>query len=131
MGTRADYYIGKGESAEWLGSTALDGYPDGKPVGIVAAKTEEEFRSAVAALSGESDWSGPSDGWPWPWDDSCTTDFAYGWSDGAVWVARFGRPWAGGDDYDDNAPEMPFPDMSKRKNVQLGNKRSGMLLIRM
>ena len=29
MGTRADFYIGKGTDAEWLGSIAWNGYPDG------------------------------------------------------------------------------------------------------
>lgn len=29
MGTRADFYVGKGPNAEWLGSTAMDGYPEG------------------------------------------------------------------------------------------------------
>jgi hypothetical protein len=29
MGTRADFYVGRGETAEYLGSIAWDGYPDG------------------------------------------------------------------------------------------------------
>jgi hypothetical protein len=29
MGTRADFYIGRGTEAEWLGSVAWDGYPGG------------------------------------------------------------------------------------------------------
>ena len=29
MGTRADFYVGRGESAEWLGSVAWDGNPRG------------------------------------------------------------------------------------------------------
>lgn len=31
MGTRADFYVGRGTEAEWIGSIALDGYPDGIP----------------------------------------------------------------------------------------------------
>jgi len=29
MGTRADFYVGIGPEAEWVGSIAYDGYPDG------------------------------------------------------------------------------------------------------
>jgi hypothetical protein len=29
MGTRADFYVGRGPDAEWLGSVAMDGYPSG------------------------------------------------------------------------------------------------------
>jgi hypothetical protein len=29
MGTRADFYVGRGKDAEWLGSVAFDGYPSG------------------------------------------------------------------------------------------------------
>jgi hypothetical protein len=29
MGTRADFYVGRGETAEWLGSIAWDGNPGG------------------------------------------------------------------------------------------------------
>ena len=56
MGTRADFYMGTGTGAEWLGSVALDGYQDG-PSGIPqryprlpAAKTEAEWRAAVDDL---------------------------------------------------------------------------------
>lgn len=28
MGTRADFYVGTGANAEWLGSIAYDGHPD-------------------------------------------------------------------------------------------------------
>lgn len=29
MGTIADFYVGRGPKAEWIGSIAWDGYPDG------------------------------------------------------------------------------------------------------
>ena len=31
MGTRADFYVGRGDAAEWIGSIAYDGYPFYKP----------------------------------------------------------------------------------------------------
>jgi hypothetical protein len=38
MGTRADFYVGRGPNAEWIGSIAFDGYPDG-----ITMKTEEKL----------------------------------------------------------------------------------------
>lgn len=29
MSTRADFYVGRGAEAEWIGSISWDGYPDG------------------------------------------------------------------------------------------------------
>jgi hypothetical protein len=102
MGTRADFYIGTDENAEWLGSTGWYGHPDGLGLtlptrrvvvgnystnetadfpegkGILDATTEEEFRTRVAQyFENREDVSRPEDGWPWPWDTSATTDYAY------------------------------------------------------
>ena len=95
MGTRADFYVGRGVEAEWLGSTAWDGYPSG--VEVVIAKggnevlypTQNHWRTAVGDhLVSRNDGTLPKDGWPWPWDDSRTTDFAYAWDDGVIYVSR-------------------------------------------
>ncbi len=95
MGTRADYYVGTGPTAEWLGSTTWDGYPDGTPAPIFEATTEAQFRGAVTNIIADADAGGtkPEEGWPWPWDDSRTTDYAYAWRDGGVLVSVFGRAW--------------------------------------
>lgn len=137
MGTRADFYIGRGENAEWLGSIAWDGYPDGEwPASVSKARTEQEFRDAVAAmLSARDDATMPDQGWPWPWDTSHTTDWAYAW-DGAVFGSCFGRCWLTADELLSDPDDRPqpdekqcvFPDMSKRKNVTLG-KRSGLIVL--
>lgn len=51
MGTRADFYIGRGPDAEWLGSVAWDGYEwDAEDSDLMTAKTADEFRAAVAAI---------------------------------------------------------------------------------
>jgi hypothetical protein len=66
MGTRADFYIGRGKDAEWLGSVAWDGYPHGfdRP-GLMDATTEADYRAAVAAeLDSREDATKPTDGWP-------------------------------------------------------------------
>lgn len=93
MGTRADFYMGRGADAEWLGSIAWDGYPEGIPDEIFAAETAESWREEVTKfLADRKDRSLPSDGWPWPWNDSTTTDYAYAWDDG-VKICGFGHAW--------------------------------------
>jgi len=49
MGTRADFYVGRGETAEWVGSVAWDGYPNepwgiGRTTDLFTATTEADFR---------------------------------------------------------------------------------------
>lgn len=117
MGTRADFYVGKGPDAEWLGSVGWDGYEwaEDEKNPIRKAKTEEEYRAAVATmLSGRDDSTTPDRGWPWPWDTSETTDYAYYFHEGAVKWENFGGEW---------------PNMSKKKNVALGGNRSGLIII--
>ena len=114
MGTRADFYIGTGETAEWIGSVAWDGYEwdEDKDCPLMTAKTEEEYRAAVAEIAKErDDWTAPEQGWPWPWKDSGTTDYAYYFENGAVSAK----------DRDD------WPNMESRQNVTFG-KRSGLIL---
>jgi hypothetical protein len=145
MGTRADFYIGRGKKAEWLGSIAWDGYSI--PKKLRQAATEAEFRERLAKFAKKrDDWTAPEDGWPWPWYDSHLTDEVWAFDDGKVWNAN-GSParW-----FDANAekpdfsetededaafeawhttlPAAVFPDMSKKKNVAYG-KRSGLLII--
>ena len=130
MGTRADFYVGTGESAEWLGSLAFDGYridemkkehaartPDNAACwAIKTAKTEAEYRDSVAALLKiNDDATLPEHGWPWPWEDSTTTDYAYAFTEGAC--KPF--PWGKGADW---------PNMRERQNVTFG-KRSGLIVV--
>lgn len=135
MGTRADFYVGKGKDAEWLGSIAWDGYPYGEAaLKVGVAVTEEEFRSLVASLLAERhDGTVPEDGWPWPWNDSQTTDYAYAFADGVVTYSCFGGAWRALSDHDDGEDDGDrkvaiFPDMTERKNVTWG-KRSGVIVI--
>jgi hypothetical protein len=94
MGTKADFYIGRGESAEWIGSIGCDGYPDGIDAKVLGCQSEEEFRHAIADfLKGRDDETLPEDGWPWCWPDSRMTDFAYAFDAGSVRASCFGRSW--------------------------------------
>lgn len=136
MGTRADFYIGRGESAEWLGSIAMDGYPSGNPqeFGIPSATTEAEYRASLKRLADDCEhWTSPEHGWPWPWKDSRTTDYAYAFDGDAVWASCFGGKWylaadPAIDDDESTAKVAVFPNMESRQRVALG-KRSGLIVL--
>lgn len=149
MGTRADFYIGINKNAEWLGSIAWDGYPDGIDDEVLAATTESEFREALAEfVQGRDDWTAPDQGWPWPWNDSCTTDYAYALHEGKVYRSCFGCDWqtneqaaefaqlynaweenGDGPEPVENGIPVDFPDMSGIKNVSIGGPRDGLIVI--
>jgi len=136
MGTRADFYIGRGDDMEWIGSIAWDGYPDDRDVNAVNKEaTEESFREGVSNLIKSSGGIQPHEGWPWPWDDSGTTDYAYAFDAGIVYASHFGGPWfvAAREDWMDDVqahlpssfpsessadgPKLPFPNMRGDKDV--------------
>lgn len=123
MGTRADFYIGSGSKAEWLGSVGWDGYEweEDSDCALMKATTADEFRAAVGGIATErEDFTAPKRGWPWPWPDSSTTDRAYMLIDGSVWVYHFGKR---------GAALADFPDMRARQNVTLG-AGSGLIVLR-
>lgn len=118
MGTRADFYIGTGDKAEWLGSVGWDGYEwdADKTCPLMTARTEDEYRAAVKVISEKrKDWTSPEQGWPWPWHNSDTTDVAYAFEDGNVRAY-----W--------DSPERGWPDMSSKKTVTFGH-RSGLIVV--
>lgn len=136
MGTRADFYVGRGKDAEWLGSIAWDGYWTGIDATITQATSETKFRAAVEAfISGREDGTKPSEGWPWPWADSGTTDCAYAFDCGKVWQ-EFNRHWIDGSTdipkgmecAPENSMPVDWPDMKGRKNIQWGAK-SGLIIV--
>jgi hypothetical protein len=139
MGTRADFYVGRGTTAEWLGSIAWDGYVEGITTRLLRATTERKYRNAVAAFfAGREDVTLPAMGWPWPWDDSRTTDYAYAFDGGHVWGSCFGHEWFDArkpepepDEDEDGSADRPqvavFPTMDKR-TWTLG-PRSGVVVV--
>lgn len=137
MGTRADFYIAKSDSPDgldWQGSIAWDGYPDGIADAVLHAKTADEFSAALTTFFADrDDVTIPADGWPWPWDDSATTDFGYVLIEGrGVFYCPFG-----GDVYaaasSGRTPvadvAISYPDMSDRRNVAQGSNRSGVIVV--
>lgn len=144
MGTRADFYIKKETEQDliWIASIAWDGYPDGidEPE-VLKAQTEEEYLKLLTEfLSKRDDVTLPAQGWPWPWETSKTTDWAYCFHEGKVLGNCFGGGWhdplaESGDDEDDQdyeAPilwEYPYPNMKDIMNVRY-DKGSGLIVFR-
>ena len=156
MGTRADFYIKEENSKEieWCGSIAWDGY---EIDGVEKAKTEKEFRSKLKEfLDNRDDSTYPTDGWPWPWKNSKLTDETWifikdKFGKGEVWrcYEKEGKfddnttplicvPWNKQPEYDEGkdkykqteySRKILVPDMSKISNVQLGGKKSGIILM--
>lgn len=152
MGTRADFYVGRGSKAEWLGSIGWDGYS--VPETVADAVAEAPYRVAVAKfLATRKDARLPAQGWPWPWKNSMLTDFAYAFDDGAVfrteyppdeearnvecvWVRRTDGDWEAtkppyvkcGNGHTCDRNVLDFPDMSAIKNVTLGPE-SGLIVL--
>jgi hypothetical protein len=138
VGTRADFYVGRGKHAEWLGSIAYDGYPEHPLlVELAQAIDESDFRRRVdERLRARDDGTSPDLGWPWPWEDSRTTDYAYSFHEGAVRISNYGRGWETFgeraarhvDERELDDPKLEFRDMRDRQNVTLG-PRSGVLVL--
>ena len=138
MGTRADFYVGEGKDAEWLGSIAWDGYPSNDVLhNIFRSQSEEQYRSEVSKmLSGRKDDATlPEMGWPWPWEDSRTTDYSYSFQNNRVMASGFGYAWFdpfdGGAEDKENYKEgdkLIFPNMKDRMNATLG-PRSGLIIL--
>lgn len=145
MGTRADFYIRKDKDMEWLGSIGWDGYPGGIDKTVVYAATEEGFRRCVDHFfSQRKDVTLPDRGWPWPWEDSRTTDYAYIFEKDRVMASCFGYPLfdpveALRKEEDDSEAESEegedevkmegyFPNMKDRQNIRYDNG-SGALFI--
>ena len=139
MGTRVDFYAGRGEQAEWLGS-----YPfDGNPQGVFDAKdfttpwTDENWRAWVEnflAKNGDRSTT-PDMGWPRPWETSATTDYAYAHEDGVIYGSSFGRAWFAvnplAEEWGEPGEQNPiFPDMTAHKAVTYG-PRSGLIVLGM
>lgn len=143
METRADFYVGRGPEADWIGSIAWDGYPEGIDDAILKAKDEATYLSALESFAKRDDFTKPEEGWPWPWTNSATTDYAYALDDGQVYVSCFGSAWRPADKPlpDEDDPEAyeqwekedraTFPEHSnamKEHSAKAGSNKSGIMI---
>ena len=130
MGTRADFYVGRGINAEWVGSIALDGNPDGIQKEILEAQTEDEYRRYIKIfLEKREDGTLPANGWPWPWEDSGATDYAYAYELGKVYATGWGTKWflpLKEEEPESDVEEVVFPNMKDKQKVTMG-ERSGLI----
>jgi hypothetical protein len=147
MGTRADFYRETDEGLGWLASIGWGGYPETIKIVtnqdynyITDCKTEQAyFHFLKEFLANRDDVTFPDMGWPWPWDNSHLTDFAYVFSrdKGEVLISCFGRGWYTYKEWDESeknsegGSEEPivenFPDMRSIQNVAWDN-RSGLMI---
>ncbi len=138
MGTRADFYIGKGKDAEWIGSIAWDGCRDGIDKQILNCESSAAFRHAVESFfANRDDVTLPEQGWPWPWNTSSTSDCSYWFFNDQVWdefqdhYAPCSQPEATDENWDvfaDDLDSIDYPDMSAIQNVTFG-RGSGLIVI--
>ena len=138
MGTRADFWIGYGPEASWLGSVAWDGDQWLQPE-LAALKSEAAFRQFVQdILAGDDSATRPEQGWPWPWEDSTTTDYAYVFEQptkvaakqtGHVVVYKFGtRVWAKGKHLANGRKQYDWRNMRDVQQIDFG-QRSGLIIL--
>jgi hypothetical protein len=128
MGTRADFFVGIGPTAEWIGSVSYDGWSDtsGAGVGPLSSTSEAAFRAAVEHVL--STWhppvTRPEEGWPWPWEDFRTTDYAYAWDParGPV-VSEFGHVWLTPQELLDLPRDMPYGGQRELRDDEVRDMR--------
>lgn len=77
--TKADFYIGQGKKANWIGSIYSDGYPQSIPLDILICINPILYEELVVDFIKSKNGVVRSEGgkWPWAWGDSRTTDYAY------------------------------------------------------
>lgn len=114
MGTRCDFYAGRGLDAVYLGSIGHDAYVDAMASRFEGVTDRAGFDRCLAAVFAEYGEISAKNGWPWPWKTSATTDTVVAFDEGRCWTAHPNDCWAPLDDYD-NPTEEPcvFADMLK------------------
>ncbi|UUV28588.1 hypothetical protein NQK81_27835 [Amycolatopsis roodepoortensis] len=119
--TTHDFYLGRGQDADWLGSVRLGTRNDRWLDEITRARSAGGFITLVALFlrtariheAGEVALGNRE--WPWPWPTSHGTDFTHAFDTDAVWTARRGDRWSlRADQYIPPGPDetpLEFPPM--------------------
>jgi len=137
MGTRADFWVqrlsGQMAISDWIGSIAWDGdlhgveHPDaeGTP-GFRDITSVHLFRQAVQKFAMRDDFTHPKDGWPWPWQNSWMTDYAYVFNEpeNRIDIYNYGYFRA----YGIGEKVAVFPDMKSVQRITMG-PRSGLIVL--
>jgi hypothetical protein len=93
MGTRTDFYVDTGPTAEWIGSLQFGCHPDNLLKdwyghAALTARTPAAYRAATGqllftwAVNGLGATHPPRHGWPWPWNTSHCNDWIVTFADG-------------------------------------------------
>ena len=135
MGTRADFYIGNGDNAKWLGSIGWDGYPEGIPIDIKECTNADQFEKTVCEFIKMNNGILAETGWPWPWTSGEMTDYSYFFIKNTVYVSKYGsKAWQAIYNFATDCPKdsefktVSFPDMKDKQNVIL-DRRSGLIVL--
>ncbi len=102
--TAADFYIGRGPSAQWVGSLSHNARPGilhwtSAGCEVLDAVTALDYTRGLDTLlslpsTERRNWAHhPANGWPWCWHDSSLTGWCYAFDAGRVWISYFGRSW--------------------------------------
>ncbi len=95
MGTKADFYIKSGDALEWQGSLEWDCNEELIPDEIVQSSCKEEFIINLEnALKIRKGFHPLETGWPWLWNTSKQTDYAYILVEekGTVYISKHNSP---------------------------------------
>jgi hypothetical protein len=115
MATKADFYVGDGASAVWIGSIAGNGTPNCIPGRLLASPFAATWKKyAEKFISEHKSGRLPKDGWPWEHNTSACTDYVYSFVDNEVKVAVLGLGWMNpfNDLHKENCAVLTFPNMS-------------------
>lgn len=116
MGTRCDFYLGRGLTAKYLGSLGQDGWARELAPRFEGVTSETTFEQRLNALFEDRGHVSAEYGWPWPWKDSEATGQVVAFDDGRVWCRHTSGFWAPISD-----PDMPgstpcvFADMLEQQ----------------
>ncbi len=112
MGTRCDFYQGRGLQATYLGSIARDAYVDVMAERFAGVDSQDLFLERLKSVFAEYGEIPAASGWPWPWRDSSTTDTVVAFDQGQCWTAHPDGVWALLERFDEPTQEpLVFADM--------------------
>ncbi len=112
MGTRCDFYLGRGPLAQYLGSIGHDAYVDAMAERFEGIQTQDAFNARLTEVFAEYGEIKAEHGWPWPWRDSHTTDTVVAFDGGQLWTNHYDGCWAPLADFENpTAQALLFPDM--------------------